>query len=74
MCRSVGKSSSVRLSGHVPRRDVEVFLQLAEHLGLLDAVDAQVGFQIGVQLDDFGRIAGLLDDEVHQELLQLRQF
>ncbi len=30
------------------RRNVEILAQLAEELGLLDAVDAQVGFQIGV--------------------------
>ena len=47
-------------------------LQLAEELGLLNAVDAQVGFEIGVQLDDFGRIAGLLDDEIDQERFELR--
>ena len=67
-CRSVGKSSSDRFCG---RLHVEVFGQLAEQLGLLDAVDAQVGFQVGVELDDFGRIAGLLDHEVDQELFQL---
>ncbi len=50
---------------------VEVLGQLAEELGLLDAVDAQVGFQIGVELDHFGRIAGLLDHEVDHELFQL---
>ncbi len=50
--------------------DVEVFLQFTEELGLLDAVDAQVSFQIGIQVDDFGRIAGLFDDEVDQESFQ----
>ncbi len=49
---------------------VEVLAQLAEQLGLLDAVDAQVGFQVGAELDDLRRIARVLDDEVDQEALQ----
>ncbi len=64
-----GKSSSDRLP-RVPG-DVEVLLQLAEQLGLFDAVDAQVRFQIGIQVDHFGRIAGLLDHEVDQERFEL---
>ena len=53
------------------RLHVEVLGQLAEQLRLLDAVDAQIRFQIGVELDHFRRIAGLLDHEVDQELFQL---
>ena len=53
------------------RLHVEIFGQLTEQLGLLDAVDPQVRFQVGVELDHFRRIAGLLDHEVDQELLQL---
>ena len=52
---------------------VEVLLQLAKKLGLFDAVDAQVGFQIGVEVDHFGRIAGLLDNEVDQKGFQARR-
>ncbi len=53
------------------RRDVEILAQLAEQLGLLDAVDAQVGLQVGIQLDDLRRIAGLLDHEINEELFQI---
>ena len=53
------------------RRDVKVLLQLAEQLGLLDAVDSQVGLQVGIELHDLGWIAGLLDDEVHEERFEL---
>ena len=67
----VERQSSARLHRRPQGTDVEILLQLAEELSLLDAVDAQVGFQIGVQIDDFGRIAGLLDDEVDQERFQL---
>ena len=71
-CRSVVKSSSERFPlAALECTDVEVLLQFAKKLSLLDAVDSQVGFQISIQLDDFGRIAGLLDDEVDQECFQL---
>ena len=53
------------------RTDVEVLAQFAEQLGLLDAVDAQIGLEIGVQLDDLRRIARVLHHKVHQKLLQL---
>ena len=52
--------------------DIEVLLELAEQLRLFDAVDAQVGLQVRVQLHDFRRIPGLLNDEVNQKGLQLR--
>ena len=55
------------------RRHVEILPQFAEELGLLDAVDAQVGLQVGVQLDHLGRIAGLLDDEIDQERFEFRR-
>ena len=53
-----------------PGADVEILLQLAKQLGLLDAVDSQIGFQIGIELDHFGRIARLLDHEVDQKRFQ----
>ena len=53
----------------VARSDAEVSTHLAKKLSLLDAVDAQVAFQVGVQLDDLFRITGLLDDEVDEHAL-----
>ncbi len=53
------------------RRDVEVLLQFAEQLCLLDRIDPQVRFQVGIELDHFGRVSGLLDDEVHHETLEI---
>src|SRR5258707_600801 len=50
------------------RRQMKSLAQLAEELRLLDAVDSQVRFQIGVQVDDLRRVARLLDHEVHQKL------
>jgi len=65
--------------GEIVQRDVararrlerKVLPELAEKLGLLDAVDAQVRLEVGVQLDDLGRVARLLDHEVDQEALEL---
>ena len=45
----VERQASARLRRRPQGTDVEIFSQLAEELGLLDAVDAQVGFQIGIQ-------------------------
>ena len=53
------------------RRNVEILAQLAEQLGLLNAVDAEVRFQVGIEFHDLRRIAGLLDDEADQELFQI---
>ncbi len=47
-----------------------MFTHFAEHLRLLDAVDPQIGFQIGVEIDHVFGIPGLFDDEVDQKLLK----
>src|SRR5262249_27316060 len=49
----------------------EVLAQFAEQLRLLDAVDAPIGFEGGIELDDFGRITCLFHDEIDEELFQL---
>ena len=49
---------------------VEVLGQFTKQLRLLDAVDPQLRFEVGVQLDDFLGIAGMFDDKVDQEGLQ----
>ena len=50
---------------------VEVLAQLTEQVRLVDAVCTQLGLQVDIKLDDLGRIAGVLDYEIHQERLQL---
>ncbi len=40
-------------------------------LRLFDAVDAEIGFEIGVEFDHFRRITRLLDNEVDQKRFQL---
>ena len=44
-----------------------------EQLRLADAVDPQVGLEVGIELDDLRRIARLLDHELDQKLLDLRR-
>ena len=34
-----------------------------EHFGLLDGVDAEVGFEVEVHVEQFGRVAGLFGDD-----------
>ena len=46
-------------------RNLELLSKFAHHLGLLDAVDAQVRLQVGVHFDDVFRVAGLFDNEAH---------
>ena len=53
------------------RLHVKLLGQLAEELRLLDTVDTQVSFQIGIEFDDLWRITGLLDHEADQELFQI---
>ncbi len=57
----------------VSRREVEVLLQLAKELRLPDAVDAQIGLEIGVEFDHLRRITRLLDNEVDEKRFQLRR-
>ena len=54
------------------RAHLEVFSQLAKKLGLLDAVNSEVGLEIGVQVNDLGGITGLLDDKINQKRFKLR--
>ena len=44
---------------------------LGEQLGLLDRVDAEVGLQVEVQVEQFGRVAGLLGDQRHHPRRQV---
>ena len=44
---------------------------LGEQFGLFDGVDAQVGFQVEVQVEQFGRVAGLLGDQRHHPSRQI---
>ena len=46
-------------------RDVVGGANGREHLGLLYRVDAQVGFQIKIQIEHVRRIAGLLGNDSH---------
>ena len=55
----------------VPGGDLKLLADFAEELRLLDTVDSQVGFQVGVHFDKVFRISGLLDDEPHQKLPEL---
>ena len=45
-------------------RDVVRLADGGEHLGLLHGVDAEVGFEVEIQIEHVLRIAGLLDDDV----------
>ena len=54
----------------VTGRDVKIFLQLTKELRFLDAIDSQVGFEVCVQFDDVGWIAGLLDNEIDEKRFQ----
>ena len=44
---------------------------LGEQLGLLDRVDTQIGLQVEVQVEQLGRIAGLLGDQRHHPRRQI---
>ena len=43
----------------------------AEELRLANAVDAEVSFEVGVELHDLGRVARLFDHELDEEGLEL---
>ena len=45
--------------------DVEPVADGGEHLGLLDGVDAEVGLEVEVQVEQLGRVAGHLGDDGH---------
>ncbi len=49
---------------------VVVLSEFADELRLLDAVDPQVGFEIGIQFDHLGRVTGLIHHEVDHERRQ----
>ena len=44
-------------------RDVVNLADGGEHLRLLDSVDAEIGFEIQIQVQHVFRIAGLFDDQ-----------
>ncbi len=46
---------------------LEVFGEFADELGLLDAVDPEIGFEIGGQFDHLFGVAGLVDDVTDHE-------
>ncbi len=46
----------------VAARDVESVADSLEGLGLLDGVNAQVGFHVQVEVEHLQRVAGLLGD------------
>ena len=54
-------------------REPVTLADLTEELRLADAVDTEIPFEIGVELDNFLRIARLIDDETDEESLQLRR-
>ena len=58
----VGKSRSLRVSS---RSTSNVRPDGGEHLGLLDGVDAEVGFEVEVEVEQFGRVAGQVGDDRH---------
>ena len=45
--------------------DAELLAHGGEHLGLLDGVDAQVGFEVEIEVEQFGRVAGHVRDDLH---------
>ena len=58
--RSVGKSRSLQV---VVAFELVVLAHGGEHFGLLDGVDAEVGFEVEVGLQQVGRVAGHLGDD-----------
>ena len=57
----------VERNGAGRRRHLELLGDFTEQLRLLDAVDAQIGFQIRIQFDHVLGIARLLDDKPQEE-------
>ena len=47
--------------------DIEMLGEFAEELCFFDAIDAKVGFKIGIEFHHFRRITRLLDDKIDQE-------
>ena len=43
-------------------RNVVDFADGGEHLGLLDRVDAEIGFEVEIEIEHVGRVAGFLHD------------
>ena len=78
-CAHAGKHviEQVPQRGELIERDTVVGLEpillpdLTEELRLADAVDAEVGLEISVELHDLARIARLLHDEVDEERFDL---
>jgi hypothetical protein len=50
-------------------RDVVDFADGGEHLCLLDGIDAEVGFQVEIDIQHVLRVAGLLDHQGENALL-----
>ena len=49
--------------------DAEALPHRREHLGLLDRVDAQVGFQVEIEVEQITRVAGKPLDNIQNGLL-----
>ena len=66
-----GEADDVGQGGEVAEPEVLVALDAelraygGEDLGLLNGVDAQVGFQIEIEVEQFGRVAGHVRDDLH---------
>ena len=43
-------------------RNVVDLADRGKHLRLLDSVDAEIGFEVQIEIEHVGRVAGLLDD------------
>ena len=62
--------------GELVERDAVISLErilladLSEELRLANAVDAEIGLEIGIELHDLARVARLLDDEIDEECFQ----
>ena len=54
-------------------RQAVLLPDLAKELGLADAVDPQIGLQIGVHFHDLARITRLLDDKVNEERFDVKR-
>ena len=53
--------------------DVEVVADGGEQFGLFDGVDAEVGFEVEVDVEHVGGVAGLLGDECEHGLARRRR-
>ena len=60
----VGEGGEVAQFEVVVARDVEACPDGGEDFGLLDRVDAEVGLQVEVEVEQFGRVAGHVGDDL----------